>query len=112
MKNPIKHSKRDYLEIARNVFEIEAKSITDLGANLDENFSNVVDMILASKGRLVVSGIGKSGHIGVKISSTLASTGTLSFFMHPTEAIHGDLGMLTHDDILLGTSKNTPRITP
>jgi len=93
-----------YLEIAKSVFDIEAKAISALADTLDEDFTHAVESIIASKGRLVVSGIGKSGHIGAKISATLASTGTPSFFMHPTEAIHGDLGMLTKDDILLAIS--------
>lgn len=73
---------------------------------LTDDFSNVVDLVLNTKGRLVISGMGKSGHIGAKIAATLASTGTPSFFMHPAEAIHGDLGMLTKDDVLLAISNS------
>jgi len=99
-------NKFKYLEIARDVFTLEAKAINDLSNKLDQNFTNAVETILSSKGRLVISGMGKSGHIGVKISATLASTGTPSFFMHPAEAIHGDLGMLTKNDILLAISNS------
>lgn len=94
------------INIAKKVFKLEAQSINDLSDLLTEDFTKSVESILNSKGRLVVSGMGKSGHIGVKISATLASTGTPSFFMHPAEAIHGDLGMLTKDDILLAISNS------
>jgi len=94
------------IEIAKNVFEIESDTVRNLSNLLTEDFSNVVDLVLKSKGRFVISGMGKSGHIGVKIAATLASTGTPSFFMHPAEAIHGDLGMLTKDDVLLAISNS------
>lgn len=93
-------------EIAREVFELEAKAVRGLSELLTDHFSQSVELVMHSKGRLVISGMGKSGHIGVKISATLASTGTPSFFMHPAEAIHGDLGMLTSDDILLAISNS------
>ena len=110
-------TKQDYIQIAKDVFTIEAQSIQDLSHHLSQDFSDVIELILQSKGRLVVSGMGKSGHIGVKISATLASTGTPSFFLHPAEAIHGDLGMLTKDDIVLaisnsGESEEIIRIIP
>ncbi|HEG3340321.1 TPA: KpsF/GutQ family sugar-phosphate isomerase [Campylobacter jejuni] len=94
------------IEIAKEVFEIEAKSIQDLVLNLDDNFAKAVDLMLGVKGRCIVSGMGKSGHIGAKIAATLASTGTPSFFIHPGEALHGDLGMLTPDDILIAISNS------
>ncbi|EDN5890032.1 KpsF/GutQ family sugar-phosphate isomerase [Campylobacter jejuni] len=94
------------IEIAKEVFEIEAKSIQDLVLNLDDNFAKAVDLMLGVKGRCIVSGMGKSGHIGAKIAATLASTGTPSFFIHPGEALHGDLGMLTSDDILIAISNS------
>ncbi|RTI58590.1 KpsF/GutQ family sugar-phosphate isomerase [Campylobacter jejuni] len=94
------------IEIAKEVFEIEAKSIQDLVLNLDDNFVKAVDLMLGVKGRCIVSGMGKSGHIGAKIAATLASTGTPSFFIHPGEALHGDLGMLTPDDILIAISNS------
>lgn len=96
----------EILAVAKNVFEIEAQSIEHLKNLLTDDFIGAVELILNAKGRLVISGMGKSGHIGVKISATLASTGTPSFFMHPAEAIHGDLGMLTKDDILLAISNS------
>ncbi|MBF7046833.1 KpsF/GutQ family sugar-phosphate isomerase [Campylobacter volucris] len=96
----------DSIKIAKEVFEIESKAILDLIHNLNEDFSKSVDLILSIKGRCVVSGMGKSGHIGAKIAATLASTGTPSFFMHPGEALHGDLGMLTSEDVLLAISNS------
>ncbi|OCX43352.1 arabinose-5-phosphate isomerase [Campylobacter ornithocola] len=96
----------DAIKIAKEVFEIESKTILDLCNSLNENFSNAVELILSIKGRCVVSGMGKSGHIGAKIAATLASTGTPSFFMHPGEALHGDLGMLTSEDVLLAISNS------
>ncbi|CAM4164608.1 KpsF/GutQ family sugar-phosphate isomerase [Campylobacter armoricus] len=99
-------SQIDAIKIAKEVFEIESKTILDLCDSLNENFSNAVELILSIKGRCVVSGMGKSGHIGAKIAATLASTGTPSFFMHPGEALHGDLGMLTSEDVLVAISNS------
>lgn len=99
-------SQIDAIKIAKEVFEIESKTILDLCDNLDEGFNKAVELILSIKGRCVVSGMGKSGHIGAKIAATLASTGTPSFFMHPGEALHGDLGMLTSEDMLLAISNS------
>ncbi|WP_412175267.1 KpsF/GutQ family sugar-phosphate isomerase [Campylobacter sp. FU_520] len=99
-------SQIDAIKIAKEVFEIESKTILDLCDNLDEGFNKAVELILSIKGRCVVSGMGKSGHIGAKIAATLASTGTPSFFMHPGEALHGDLGMLTSEDVLLAISNS------
>nr|WP_257928579.1 KpsF/GutQ family sugar-phosphate isomerase [Campylobacter lari]MCR6512372.1 KpsF/GutQ family sugar-phosphate isomerase [Campylobacter lari] len=96
----------DAIKIAKEVFEIESKTILDLCDNLDEGFNKAIELILSSKGRCVVSGMGKSGHIGAKIAATLASTGTPSFFMHPGEALHGDLGMLKSEDVLLAISNS------
>ncbi|ENN5833837.1 KpsF/GutQ family sugar-phosphate isomerase [Campylobacter lari] len=96
----------DAIKIAKEVFEIESKTILDLRDNLDEDFNKAIELILSIKGRCVVSGMGKSGHIGAKIAATLASTGTPSFFMHPGEALHGDLGMLTSEDVLLAISNS------
>ncbi|MCR8682692.1 KpsF/GutQ family sugar-phosphate isomerase [Campylobacter sp. LMG 17559] len=96
----------DAIKIAKEVFEIESKTILDLCDNLDEGFNKAVELILSIKGRCVVSGMGKSGHIGAKIAATLASTGTPSFFMHPGEALHGDLGMLASEDVLLAISNS------
>ena len=94
------------LELAREVLRIEAREVEALAQRLDGGFSHAVELILQCRGRVVVSGMGKSGHIGRKIASTLASTGTPSFFMHPAEASHGDLGMITHDDVLLALSNS------
>ncbi|EAI0524407.1 KpsF/GutQ family sugar-phosphate isomerase [Campylobacter coli] len=96
----------DALKIAKEVFATEAKAIEDLALNLDENFSKAIELMLHTKGRCIVSGMGKSGHIGAKIAATLASTGTPSFFIHPGEALHGDLGMLTPDDVLIAISNS------
>ncbi|KGI55719.1 KpsF/GutQ family sugar-phosphate isomerase [Campylobacter sp. MIT 97-5078] len=98
--------KNTILNIAKEVFEIEAKTIQDLALRLDEKFVKAIELILKIKGRCVISGMGKSGHIGAKIAATLASTGTPSFFMHPAEALHGDLGMLTNEDLLLAISNS------
>jgi arabinose-5-phosphate isomerase len=91
---------------AREVLTIEAEAITRLAERLDGPFSAAVDIILACRGRVVVTGIGKSGHVGRKIAATLASTGTPSFFVHPAEAAHGDLGMITADDVVLALSNS------
>ncbi|MFI5222342.1 MAG: SIS domain-containing protein, partial [Bacteroidia bacterium] len=89
---------------AKDVFKIEAKSVSDLSDQLTEDFSKAVDAILNIRGRVVVTGLGKSGLIGRKISATLASTGTPSFFMHPVEAFHGDLGVVKNLDLVIGIS--------
>lgn len=96
----------DYIEIAKAVFVIEAQAVSQLGARLDNSFAQAVQQILASKGRAIICGMGKSGIIGKKIAATLASTGTPSFFMHPGEAYHGDLGMVTPDDIFVAISNS------
>ncbi len=87
--------------IAQEVFTIEAKAIADLSNNLTEDFEKAVKDILACNGKLIISGMGKSGIIGKKIAATMASTGTPSFFLHPGEAYHGDLGMIEKDDMVL-----------
>jgi len=94
------------LAMAREVLEIEAKAVTDLIDRLDQSFTRAVEMIMACRGRIVVSGIGKSGHVARKIASTLASTGTPAFFVHPAEASHGDLGMVSRDDVFLALSNS------
>ncbi len=105
------------IDDAKEVFKIEAEAILLLSEQLDENFSAVVEKVLSCKARVIVCGMGKSGIIGRKISSTLASTGTPSFFMHPGEAFHGDLGMLRKEDILIlisysGETEEVLRIIP
>ncbi|HKC45070.1 MAG TPA: KpsF/GutQ family sugar-phosphate isomerase [Burkholderiales bacterium] len=92
------------LALAREVLEIEAAAVAALASRLDERFVAAVRMILECRGRVVVTGIGKSGQIGRKIASTLASTGTPAFFVHPGEASHGDLGMITRDDVAIAIS--------
>jgi arabinose-5-phosphate isomerase len=94
------------IDLAREVLEIEAAAITGLIARLDQNFQRAVDIILNSHGRVTVSGIGKSGHIARKIASTMASTGTPAYFVHPAEASHGDLGMVTRDDVFIALSNS------
>ena len=91
---------------AREVLTIEARAITDLIPRVDASFEQAIQIILQCRGRVVVSGIGKSGHIARKIASTLASTGTPAFFVHPAEASHGDLGMVTRDDVFLALSNS------
>ena len=94
------------LELAREVLEIEAAAITALIARLDQGFQCAVELILNCRGRVTVSGIGKSGHIARKVASTMASTGTPAYFVHPTEASHGDLGMVTREDIFVALSNS------
>ena len=94
------------LELARKVLRIEAEAILALGERLNGDFLTALRLILAGRGRVIVCGIGKSGHIGRKIASTLASTGTPAFFVHPAEASHGDLGMITADDVVIAISNS------
>jgi arabinose-5-phosphate isomerase len=92
------------LETARRVLKIEAQAIQEVFARLDDTFEKAVEILFACKGRVVVTGMGKSGLIGRKISGTLSSTGTPSFFLHPADALHGDLGMLARGDAMLAVS--------
>lgn len=92
------------LALAREVLEIEADAVRALRDQLNGTFVEAVALLLGCRGRVVVSGIGKSGHIARKIAATLASTGTPAFFVHPAEASHGDLGMVTEDDVFIGIS--------
>jgi arabinose-5-phosphate isomerase len=92
------------LEIARRVLRIEAEALAELMRRLDGSFERAVDVLLACKGRVVVTGMGKSGLIGRKIAATFSSTGTPSVFLHPAEAVHGDLGMLMREDVALAVS--------
>lgn len=96
----------DHLAQGRRVFEIEMAALQKLHTHLDEQFTAACDKILACQGRVVVTGMGKSGHIGGKIAATLASTGTPAFFVHPGEASHGDLGMITKLDCVLALSNS------
>jgi len=90
--------------VAQKAIDREVEALEIMKKELDENLTKVLDVIQQSKGRVIVTGMGKSGHIGKKIAATLASTGTPSFFVHPGEASHGDLGMLTNDDVVLAIS--------
>jgi len=101
---PVDHDKT--LGLAREVLHLEASEIEMLAQRLDHNFTDAVACVLQCKGRVVVSGMGKSGHVGGKIASTLASTGTPAFFMHPAEASHGDLGMITAGDVVIALSNS------
>ena len=92
---------KDIIKIAQEVLEIEAQEILHASKNISSSFVNAVNLIIDCSGRVVLSGMGKSGHIARKIASTLASTGTPAFFMHPGEASHGDLGMITKNDIVI-----------
>lgn len=93
------------IELGREVLLHEAQAVTDLAKTLDkEHFAKAVELLLSCRGRVVVSGVGKSGHIGRKLAATLASTGTPAFFVHAAEAAHGDLGMITKDDVVIGIS--------
>ncbi len=94
----------DYIAIAKNTLEIEAQALIEGSERLGEEMVRAVEMILACKGKLVITGVGKSGLIGAKIAATFASTGTPSFFLHPTEALHGDLGMIGKEDAVLAIS--------
>jgi arabinose-5-phosphate isomerase len=96
----------DAVEWAHRVLDIEAEAVTALKQHVGADFTRAVDIILNCQGRVVVCGIGKSGHVGRKIASTLASTGTPAFFVHAAEASHGDLGMITRDDVFVGLSNS------
>ena len=107
----------DTIKIAANVLKTEANELTRNAEILDGEFEKAVELLYKTKGKVVVTGVGKSGHVGAKIAATLASTGTPSFFMHPTEAMHGDLGMIGKDDTLLaisfsGESEELTKILP
>jgi arabinose-5-phosphate isomerase len=92
------------INFAKNVVDIELSALEQFKNNLDDNFIQAVDILQNCTGKVVVTGMGKSGHIGKKIAATLASTGTPSFFLHPAEAGHGDLGMISENDVLIGIS--------
>lgn len=99
-----KLTKDEILALASDVLDIEARAVDSLRARLDDAFLNACQLCLDTPGRIVVAGMGKSGHISSKIAATLASTGSPSFFVHPGEASHGDLGMITKQDVLLAIS--------
>ena len=95
---------QEILDLARRTLRTEAEALDRMSELLDGNFVAVVNSIVESRGKVIVTGMGKSGLVGRKIAATLASTGTPSFFLHPGEAFHGDLGMISADDIILALS--------
>ena len=94
------------IEIAEQCLRDEAEAILSLIPQLNKNFDNVVDLILSCKGKVIVTGVGKSGHIGAKIASTLSSTGTPSFYVNPLDFYHGDLGVISHADVVIAISNS------
>ena len=99
-------SKPDFLTSAQRTISLEASAVSDLLNHLDQHFVDACQLMLNCSGRVIVTGMGKSGHIGKKIAATLASTGTPSFFVHPGEASHGDLGMITPNDVVIALSNS------
>ena len=89
----------NHIGVGRRVLDIEARAVDALKDSLDDSFSAACDLMLGARGRVIVTGMGKSGHVGSKLAATLASTGTPAFFVHPGEASHGDLGMITTDAV-------------
>ena len=96
----------DLIKIAQETFRIEADALNIAAERLDANFLDAIDLIESTKGKLIITGVGKSGLVGAKMAATFASTGTSSFFLHPTEALHGDLGMIGKEDILMAISSS------
>ena len=94
------------IDVAKKCFQDEAQAIQNLIPKLNEDFTRAIELIIGSKGKLIVTGVGKSGHIGAKIASTMASTGTPAFFVNPLDAFHGDLGMIGNDDVVLAISNS------
>ena len=93
--------KPNHIKSALRTLDIESRALTKLAANLDNNFSKLCDSILSIKGKIITMGVGKSGHIAQKISATLSSTGSPSYFIHATEALHGDIGVISKNDCVL-----------
>ena len=96
----------NHIGVGQRVLDIEARAVDALKDSLDSSFSAACDLMLGARGRVIVTGMGKSGHVGSKLAATLASTGTTAFFVHPGEASHGDLGMITTDDVVLALSNS------
>lgn len=94
------------LELANDVLNIESKAVSDLKRSIDDNFIKSIDILYNCKGRVIVTGMGKSGLIGKKIAATLSSTGTPSYFLHPAESIHGDSGIITKEDVIIAISNS------
>ena len=109
--------KSSYIKSAKRTLDIESKAITKLSKNLDQNFSKLCDALLSCKGKIITIGVGKSGYIAQKISATLSSTGSPSYFIHATEALHGDIGIISNNDAILifshsGESKEILELIP
>lgn len=109
--------KSSYIKSAKRTLDIESKAIIKLSKNLDQNFSKLCDALLSCKGKIITIGVGKSGHIAQKISATLSSTGSPSYFIHATEALHGDIGIISNNDAILifshsGESKEILELIP
>ena len=107
----------DLIKIAQETFHIEADALQTAAQRLDQNFLDAIELIMDTKGKLIITGVGKSGLVGAKMAATFASTGTSSFFLHPTEALHGDLGMIGKEDTLIaisysGESEELTKILP
>lgn len=96
----------DLIKIAQETFHIEADALHKAAQRLDQNFLDAIELIMNTKGKLIITGVGKSGLVGAKMAATFASTGTSSFFLHPTEALHGDLGMIGKEDTLMAISSS------
>jgi len=102
----ISKNNKNILNLAKEVFIIEAASITNLISRLDDSFKEAINLLYSCKGRVIITGMGKSGHIGKKIAATFSSTGTPSFFLHPAESTHGDSGVITKEDLVLAISNS------
>ncbi|TAL38629.1 MAG: SIS domain-containing protein, partial [Alphaproteobacteria bacterium] len=98
--------KADPLATARQVLATEGQALLELSTFLNSSFEDAIEMIFAAEGRVIVTGMGKSGHVARKIAATLASTGTPAFFVHPAEASHGDMGMIVRGDVVLALSNS------
>jgi len=96
----------DLKQLAKDTLNLEANELIEATKRIDDRFLKAIDIIYATKGKLIITGVGKSGLVGAKMAATFASTGTSSFFLHPTEALHGDLGMIGKDDTLLAISNS------
>ncbi|MBQ9688850.1 KpsF/GutQ family sugar-phosphate isomerase, partial [bacterium] len=97
---------QDIIKLANEVLEIESKCVLDLKRSIDEKFIKAIDILYECKGRVIITGMGKSGHIGKKIAATLSSTGTPSYYLHPAESIHGDSGVITKQDVIIAISNS------
>lgn len=106
--------KQDIIKIAQRVLKAEMQGLEKISSTLDDNLVQAIELILASSGKIIVSGVGKSGHVAKKFTATLASTGSTAVFLHPTEAVHGDLGVVADNDvvILLSNSGETSELNP